>query len=393
MKRNRHVLSGFEVSRTNGFREFNGSRIGLVANHTSVGADLLPSFYHLISSSDLKLVRLFSPEHGLWGTAQDQEQVKTERDPRTGLEIVSLYGQQLAPSEEMIADCDLIVFDIQDIGVRYYTFVYTMLLTMKVCAAASKPFMVLDRPNPLGGLKREGNLLEPAFRSFVGLYPLPVVHGLTVAELALFINETEQIRCQLQVVPCQGWHRDMLYEQTGLTWVPPSPNMPALTTAHVYAGSCLFEATNVSEGRGTTLPFELIGAPWIDPFEWLEALNYYRLEGVRFRPLYFRPLTNKHAGLTCGGLQIHVLDRPNFQAYLTGIVMLKTLFALYPKRCAWKQPPYEFEQHKLPIDILCGNEAIRLWIEQGQFLSELSSTWPDQVRSFENRIAPFLLYS
>jgi len=387
------ILSGFQHLSLRHFDVLRGKRVALVINHTSTGHDLQASYIHLLANRKARVVRIFSPEHGLWGTFQDQEKVETTHEPQTGLEIVSLYGGQLSPTAEMIQDCDLVMFDIQDIGVRYYTYIYTMLLTMEACAAAGKEFLVLDRPNPLGGLKREGNVLDPAFKSFVGLYPLPVVHGLTAGEIARFINERERISCQLEVVPCQNWQRHMLYDGTGLVWVLPSPNMPTLQTAVVYPGSCLFEATNVSEGRGTTLPFELIGAPWINPWQWVEALNTQKLSGVLFRPLYFRPMFNKYMGQACGGVQIHVINRIQFDSYLTGIIMIKTLFDLYPDSFSWKQPPYEFEKVKMPIDILCGSDKIRLCIEQKNDVHELAGSWQSELQGFSEHVRPFLLYT
>jgi len=387
------MMTGLHVLINENFKRLKGSRIGLIANHTSVGRDLVPSYLHLLQEPSIRFVRLFSPEHGFWGIAQDQELVESDTDQRTGLQTMSLYGDQLSPSEESLADLDVIVFDIQDVGVRYYTYIYTMLLTMKAATKRDIPVLILDRPNPLGGTRREGNILDMDFTSFVGLYPLPVVHGMTVGEIALYINKTFSLECELQVIPCQGWQRKLLFDETDLVWIAPSPNMPSLSTAIVYAGCCLFEATNISEGRGTTLPFELIGAPWIDPWGWARELNELSIAGVLFRPLYFRPMTNKYAGQVCGGVQIHVLNRDIYPSYFTGVAMIRTAFELYEKDFQWKKPPYEFETKKMPFDILTGTDKIRQHIENHHSLAILSRDWEIDSQKFTKKIEGFLLYS
>ncbi|MFC1853273.1 exo-beta-N-acetylmuramidase NamZ domain-containing protein [candidate division CSSED10-310 bacterium] len=386
------MLTGLQVLMRDNFAPLEGCRIGLVVNHISVADDLLPSYIHFLKNPALQLGRIFAPEHGLWGVAQDQEKVSTSIDSHTGQQIVSLYGSRLAPTAEMIADLDVLVFDVQDIGARYYTFIYTVLLMMKECARFGKKCLILDRPNPLGGLKREGNILDKQYSSFVGLYPLPVVHGLTVGEIASYINTSFNLGCELQVIACEGWQRAMYYDETGLVWIPPSPNMPTLQTALVYPGCCLFEGTNISEGRGTTLPFEMVGAPWIDPWAWVSELNKLNLSGVTFRPLFFKPLTNKYAGQICGGVQIHVSDRTQFPAYFNGIAMIKTAHDLYPEQFAWKSPPYEFETERLPIDILTGTNLIRRNIEDGDHISLVSAGWDQGIAEFEARVAHYLLY-
>lgn len=368
-------------------------KIGLIVNHTSVTDDLNPSFIALSQLDICTVKRIFGPEHGIWGIAQDQELVRDQTEKQTSLPICSLYDRNsLSPRPSLIEDLDTVIFDIQDIGSRYYTYIYTMLLTMQTCSAVGRNFIVLDRPNPLGGKKREGNVLDTNFTSFVGLYPLPVVHGMTVGELALYCNETFNINCELDVIPCDGWKRSHYFDETDLTWIAPSPNMPTLETAIVYPGACLFEATNISEARGTTMPFLMSGAPWIDPWKLVAELHTFDLPGVAFRPLFFRPLSNKYAGQECGGVCIHVQNRQEFRPYLTGIAMIKAAHDCFYESFQWKEPPYEFEKEKMPIDILSGTDTIRQGIDNNQSLDALSQSWENDVQTFESAIQPYLLY-
>lgn len=375
-----------------GFQRYRGQKVALLCNHTSVGHDFRPSWLTLSQQTGFDLVKLFSPEHGLWGVAQDQELVTSDRDLLTGCEVISLYGLKLAPTHGDIRGVERIIFDIQDIGVRYYTFIYTMLLTMKVCGEGGVAMTICDRPNPLGGLKREGNVLSMEFASFVGMYPLPVVHGMTVGELAGYINDRFNFRCDFEVLRCNGWQRRQLFDETDLPWIAPSPNIPTLSTAIVYPGGCLFEATNISEGRGTTMPFEIVGAPWIDPMRWIRVLELLALPGVAFRPLWFKPWTNKYAGQVCGGLQIHILDRERYSSYFTGLCLISTARELFSD-FRFREPPYEFEMEKKPFDILTGTDQIRNAIESGtSHVSRLSEEWRSELDQFEHDIKDYLLY-
>ena len=261
-----------------------------------------------------RLTALFAPEHGLWGAPQDHATIATDRDPVTGMRVSSLYGERREPTPSMLAGLDVMVIDLQDVGSRYYTFAWTMALTMRACARAGVAVMVLDRPNPLGGEILEGNIPDPAFASFVGLHPLPIRHGLTIGEHARYLVREHGYGCALTVVPMRGWRRRMLWEDTGVPWVAPSPNMPTLDTARVYPGGCLIEGTNLSEGRGTTRPFEWIGAPWLDAHAYAAALTAARLPGVKFRPARFTPTFHKWANRLCGGVQVHVTDQGALQA-------------------------------------------------------------------------------
>ncbi|HLC40563.1 MAG TPA: DUF1343 domain-containing protein [Methylomirabilota bacterium] len=368
-----------------------GHRVGVIAHQASVDASLHHVARLLSARKSVKLVALFAPEHGLWGAAQDQVAIRSARDPVTGLPVYSLYGARRTPTRSMLRGLDLLICDLQDIGVRYYTFVWTMALAMEACAAAGIRFVVLDRPNPLGGTLVEGNSLDPRFASFVGLAPIPVRHGLTIGELANYLNE--RIRCDLTVVRMKAWRRHQLWEETGLPWVAPSPNMPTPDTARVYAGACLIEGTNLSEGRGTTRPFELTGAPFIDPERFAAALNALGLPGVVWRPCVFLPTFHKYKGRLCGGVQWHVTDPKRFKPYLSGLGLIATARRLCPKEFAWRQPPYEFERTKLPIDLLCGTDTIRRQIEARYSLERIEAGWRSELRRFKKIRARYLLYS
>jgi uncharacterized protein YbbC (DUF1343 family) len=369
-----------------------GPRLGLLANPASVTAELEHAALALAGSRRFRLRALFGPEHGIWADAQDLVEVPDTTDPATGLPVHSLYGDTRVPTPAMLAEVDAVVVDLQDVGSRYYTFVYTMLHVLEACARDGRRAIVLDRPNPLGGVGLEGNVLDLEYRSFVGLHPLPVRHGMTIGELALLFKEERGLRIDLRVVPMRGWRREMHFEDTGLPWVLPSPNMPTVETAFVYPGGCLVEGTNLSEGRGTTRPFELVGAPWLDPWGLSRAMEEERIPGARFRPAFFTPTFHKHAGQLCGGVQVHVLDRRRFPAYLAYLTLLDHARRQDPKRFAWRDPPYEYELHKLPIDILCGTDTIRRALEAGESPRRLASAWRPGLRRFRGRRARHLLY-
>ncbi len=342
---------------------------------------------------EIKLTVLFGPQHGIRGETQDN-MIEWEgfHDSRTGVPVYSLYGETRTPTDEAMSLLDVLVFDVQDVGTRVYTFIYTMALAMQACARTKKRMVVLDRPNPIGGTAVEGNILDPSYASFVGMYPIPMRHGMTVAELARMFNEEFAIGCELEVVPMQGWSRSYWWDQTGLDWVLPSPNMPTLDTATVYPGTVIFEGTMVSEGRGTTRPFELIGAPYIDPYLVTGFLNDLKLPGVYFRPAYFQPTFHKHCGKLCGALQLHVTDRKVFKPYLSAIAILHTLYSFYPTELEWKQPPYEYVEDKLPIDVIFGTDRIRKQIEQGVSLHEIEAEWSEPLAEFMEKRAKYLLY-
>ncbi len=386
------VETGLDVFLGTRGGQWRGKRLGAILHQASVTRGLRPALEALTRVPGLRLTALFAPEHGLAGTLQDQIPVRETRDPFTGLTVHSLYGPRLSPVETALQDVDVLLFDLQDIGVRYYTFIWTLALAMRAAAKAGIPLVVLDRPNPLGGVLMEGNVLDPAFASFVGLHPLPVRHGMTCGELALYFNRTFGLNCDARVVRMRGWRRAFWHDRTGLPWVPPSPNMPAPDTAAVYAGTCLVEGTNLSEGRGTTRPFETVGAPFVNPHVLARELNARRLPGVVFRPCSFQPTFHKWSGESCHGVYIHVTDRLRFRPYFTGLVLLQTVRRLHPRDFAWRKPPYEYETRKMPIDILCGTDAVRHAIEDGADLGKLAAGWEPALRSFRKARAPFLLY-
>jgi uncharacterized protein YbbC (DUF1343 family) len=368
-----------------------GRRVGLLCHQASVTRELIHAVDAVTRIRGVKLAALFAPEHGIAGAAQDHARVGSTTDPTTRLPVWSLYGRRLAPSLAMLRDIDTLVVDLQDVGSRYYTFVWTMALCMQTCARAQVPVVVLDRPNPLGGLVMEGNLPDPDFVSFVGLYPLPVRHGMTIGELAAHLNDTHGIGCDLTVVPIEGWRRAMRWEDTGLPWVAPSPNMPTPDTARVYPGGCLIEGTNLSEGRGTTRPFELVGAPFLDGRRLADALARRGLSGVVFRAATFQPAFHKYRGQICQGVQVHVIDAGRFKpftTYLALIVEARRQSRLF----RWRRPPYEFERKKLPMDLLCGGEGIRRAIERGVPLGRLERSWRASLARFARQRQPHLLY-
>jgi len=370
-----------------------GSRVGLIVNPASINqrfqhtADL---FQH---DPQINLTALFGPQHGVRGETQDNMiEWQTFRDSKTSLPAYSLYGETRKPTAEMLADVDVLVFDIQDVGTRVYTFIYTMALAMEAAHECGKRFIVLDRPNPIGGVQIEGNILEPAFQSFVGMFPIPMRHGMTIGELALMFNREFGIGCELEIVKMEGWRRAMWHKNTHLPWVMPSPNIPTVDTAVVYPGSVMVEGANVSEGRGTTRPFEIIGAPYIEPDDLTVELRRVQLPGVVFRPLYFQPTFHKFEGDLCGGLQIHVMDRNVFKPVITGAAIISAIRRLYTDRFDWKQPPYEYVYDKLPFDVINGGSRLREQIEAGVPVSEIEESWRDGLSEFAERRGGYLLY-
>jgi uncharacterized protein YbbC (DUF1343 family) len=380
------VTTGLERLLSEPQKYIKGNRIGLVVNHTSVTEDGLPSFVHFHRHKDFQLVKLFAPEHGLYGVDQDMVDVDHGTEPATGVPIVSLYGKDhasLTPDAGLMKDIDTLVFDIQDIGSRYYTFIYTLANCMQTCKQAGVPVVVCDRPNPINGVQVEGNLVREGWHSFVGQYSLPNRHGMTVGELAQWFNVELSIGCDLTVVPMQNWKREMWYDQTGLLWVSPSPNMPMVSTATVYPGMCLIEGTQLSEGRGTTLPFEWCGAPGIDAHRLAEALNSENLPGVLFRPQYFKPGFQKCAGETCGGVQLHVTDRNAFKSLLTGVAVIRTTAQLFPKVFKWRTEPYEFVSDRPAIDLLYGHPEFReTLLPENRTLQEIEGSWQADLEPF-----------
>ena len=389
------VRTGLEVLLDSERELLKGRRFGLIAHPASVSSELTHSVELLREAYGAGLVRLFAPEHGLGGEAQDMASVSDQTEAGSGLEVVSLYGDteaSLSPSLESLSDLEALVCDLQDVGARYYTFQATLARAMTVAAEAGVEVIVLDRPNPLGGLAIEGPPVDESYRSFVGIESIPVRHGMTMAELARFYAAECERSSELTVVPMQGWSRDMWFDETGLTWVLPSPNMPTLETASVYPGTCLVEGTNLSEGRGTTRPLELLGAPWIDGARLRDSLRALDLPGAIFRAASFRPGFQKHVGRDCGGIEVRVADRARFEPFLTGVAIIAHARTLDPENFDWRRETYEFVDDRLAIDLLAGSPALREAIEAGHELSAIRDTWRPYEAEFAERRAPYLLY-
>jgi molybdopterin-guanine dinucleotide biosynthesis protein MobB len=392
------ISAGLDVLLTEGGRtaeDLRGKRIGLLANAASVTSGFVPAGRALLGAGyDVRV--LFGPEHGFWGAAQDMEAVSSGEPSR--LPVVSLYGstfEELSPRPEHLAGLDAVVSDLPDVGSRYYTFVWTTALMMKACAGRGIPVVVLDRPNPLGGEIVEGNLPEDELLSFVGLYALPVRHGMTPGEIARWVDAEHGLGCDLTVVPMRKAGRAPNRREIAETpaWVLPSPNMPARETAAVYPGGCLVEGTNLSEGRGTTRPFELLGAPWLDADEAADAANALALPGVAFRPHVFRPTFQKHAGMACGGVQVHVTERASFRPYETYLRLLKALRDLDSGSFRWRTERYEYRDDVPAIDLLTGTATYRRLVEAGEPIDEWISTFPADLARFAPSRARNLLYA
>jgi uncharacterized protein YbbC (DUF1343 family) len=374
-----------------------GKRIGLLCNPTAV-AENLRHIADVVETTGATLVCLFGPEHGVRGDAQDMIGVGEAKDSVTGVPMHSLYGSDEAslwPKPEHVAGLDAVVYDIQDVGSRYYTYVWTLLHVMQVAAPLGVEVIVLDRPNPIGGIEVEGGAITPGCFSFVGRASIPNRHGLTAGELARYVNHSLGVGAQVTVVEMRGWRREMYFDETGLPWVQPSPNMPTLDTALVYPGMCLVEGTELSEGRGTTRPFENVGAPFIsykEAEDVAQALAREDLPGVAFRPLVFQPTFHKFGGKRCGGVALHVRERHALRPYLTAVAILRELRRRYPSQFHWRTRPYEFVANVPAIDLLCGSAEVRTGIDSGQSLGELAATWRAAERAFVSARQPWLLY-
>jgi uncharacterized protein YbbC (DUF1343 family) len=370
-----------------------GKRVGLVCNPASVDAGLRHVADRFADHPQAPLAALFGPQHGFRSDVQDNMiETRHGRDEGRGVPVYSLYSETREPTAEMLEGLDALVIDLQDIGARIYTFIYTMANCLVAARKHQVKAIVCDRPNPIGGVGVEGPVLVPGYESFVGQYPVPMRHGMTIGELARLFNAEFGIGAELEVIPMEGWRREMYFDATGLPWVMPSPNMPTLDTAVVYPGSVLFEGTNVSEGRGTTRPFEIVGAPWVMAERFADGMNGAGLPGVRFRPVTFEPTFQKHAGTACGGCQMHVLDRPAFRPVETGAALLAAFRAADPESFRWREPPYEYEREKRPIDILAGSSELWEQIEGGVSAREIARSWKPGVDAFSKTRDRFLMY-
>jgi uncharacterized protein YbbC (DUF1343 family) len=365
-----------------------GKRVGLITNHSGVDGRLRATADRLHRQAGVRLQALFGPEHGMRGAAADGAAVGSGIDPRTGVPVHSLYGDRHQPEPQALSGLDVLVFDLQDVGARFYTYLYTMSLAMQAAAARQLRFVVLDRPNPIGGEQVEGPVLDPGFASFVGMYPMPIRYGLTIGEVAALFNREFGIQAELRVVELSGWRRTGYWEETGLPWVPPSPNMPTVDTAVVYPGTCLVEGTSLSEGRGTAKPFEQVGAPWLDGQALADRLEALQLPGVAFRPVWFEPSASKYAGRLCSGVQVHVLERGSFAPVRVGLEILAAVRHGWPDHFAW----HLSEQGLYHFDRLAGTDQVRRALDAGMPAAELMAGWQAAQAAFERVRARYLLY-
>jgi uncharacterized protein YbbC (DUF1343 family) len=370
-----------------------GARVGLICNQASVnhGFRHAADLFHEHPKVDLRA--LFGPQHGIRGDVQDN-MIETDHtvDRETDLPIHSLYSETREPTEAMLKDVDVLIFDMQDVGCRIYTFAYTMANCMAAARKFGKKVIVCDRPNPINGADVAGNVLEPKQASFVGLFAIPTRHGMTLGELAQLFNDHFEIGCELDVVKMEGWSRSLWHDETDAPWVMPSPNIPTVDSATVFPGTVHFEGTQLSEGRGTTRPFELVGAPYIDPEKYAKRLNDLKLPGVFFRSCIFRPTFQKHGGVSCGGVQMHVTNRSEFEPVFAGIAMVKVAYEMYGAEFRWKEPPYEYVFDRNPFDVIAGTSSIRQAIEKGSALEEIREGWQAGLEAFLQVRERYLLY-
>lgn len=378
---------GLEIFLEKEWKSFIGKRIGLLTNMTGVNKQLIPSIDLLHEHEGIELVALFAPEHGIRGDGKEGESIESMVDPCTGLTVHSLYGKTKKPSKEMLDAVDVVVFDLQDIGARYYTFIYSMAYMMEACQEYGKEFVVLDRPNPISGQSMEGNLVEEEVRSFVGLLPIPNRHGMTVGELALLYKHEFGYDCELTVVQMEGWSRDMYFDNTDLFWVPSSPNAPSLDMAILYPGTCLIEGTNLSEGRGTTKPFEYVGAPFIDSYQLAKAFNEKNIPGIVARPTSFIPTYQKYKEEVCSGVQLHVIDRTKLPSFYAGVKLLETVAQLYPDKFTFPK----HENGRYFFDLLAGTKELKHWIRDEK-TNAFFEKCKEQVASFQQQAKRYYLY-
>lgn len=376
------TIAGLEVLLTEQQALVAGKRVGLITNHTGVDRQMNHAIDLIRKAPGARLTALFAPEHGIRGLVQAGGKVADTVDERSGVKVYSLYGAVRRPTPEMLAEVDVLVYDIQDVGARFYTFISTMGEGMDAAAEKGIPFIVLDRPNPLADLRVEGRMMDMSYKSFVGAYPIPARFGMTPGELAGFYRDRMEKKVDLKVVKMRNWKRSTWYDQTGLAWIPPSPNIPSLTAAIVYPGTCLIEGTNVSEGRGTTTPFEIIGAPWIDGYKLADELRKANLPGILFRPAGFTPTFSKYQGEVCQGVQLHVVDRDRFEPVRTALHLLKALKQLWPDKFQWRSS----------LDRLSGSDDVRLALERGDTPEQIVESWSAALKEYEEVRRGYFLY-
>ena len=387
------IQSGLEKFIENPPPELEDRRLGLLCNPASIDRRFRHAKDLIQQRFPGRLTALFSPQHGFYSEKQDN-MVESEdvRDPETGLIVYSLYGKTRAPTAAMLDPIDTLLIDLQDVGTRVYTFATTMSYCLEKASEMDKPVIILDRPNPVNGIQMEGNRLKRPFASFVGRYPIPMRHGLTLGEYARYMNDLHQIGCRLQVIPMGGWRRRMYFSDTGLPWVPPSPNLPTVQSAMVYPGQVILEGTNISEGRGTATPFELFGAPFIEPDKIAAFMGGYRFPGGLLRPVAFEPMFHKWQHEVCRGFHLHITDPRAYNAYQISLKLVQAVLYHYPEKFAWRNPPYEYEWEKLPIDLILGDAAIRERLERFEPVETIEAGWLPDLTDFQKEITPYLLY-
>jgi len=386
------ISTGLESLKTDHPTEFKGKKLGLLANPASVDNRFVHASRIINTLFPGQLKALFSPQHGFYAEKQDN-MIESDHDMDTELNIpiFSLYSDTRIPTGKMLAHIDVLLIDLQDVGTRVYTFMYTMSHCLEAAAQHGKKVFILDRPNPLGGIAVEGNILSESCRSFVGRFPLPMRHGLTMGELALFFNQEHNIHADVTVIPMQGWKREMFFKNTGLYWVAPSPNLPTPDSAVVYPGQVIFEGTNVSEGRGTTQPFEFLGAPFIDPSPILREISR-DISGAILRPICFEPTSGKWAGQGCQGFQIHVTDNLRFKPYRTSLLLLQQILKHHKDEFRWKEPPYEYEFHKSPMDLILGSENLKDRITHQENIDDMEKSWDRDLAEFKKTKQGYHIY-
>lgn len=388
------MKTGLEKFLEKKHKAFRGMRLGVLCNQASVDPKLR-HISELITQKKLGLdiACFFGPQHGIRGEKQDNMVESQDfNDPQTGKTVFSLYADTREPTDRMLSKIDTFVIDLQDVGTRIYTFIYTMANCMRAAKRAGKKVVVLDRPNPIDGEALEGNCLEPEYTSFVGQYPIITRHGMTIGEMAQMMNDAFSISCDLEIIKLEGWKRSVHGDQWKRDWVPPSPNIPTYLSALVFPGTVHFEGTNVSEGRGTTKPFEWVGAPFIQPDKLAAELNGRKLPGIYFRPIYFQPTYQKWKDEVCGGVQLHVTDRKKFNSFRAGIHLLEAIATQSAHSFAWKKPPYEYEHTRMPIDLIAGTKLLREIVEHGKPVKELEQRAQADVAAFKKLRKPYLLY-
>ena len=386
------TFTGIDLFKEKFPRKFYKAKAGLLTHPAGVNINLKSSIEVILNSKLVNLKAIFGPQHGFTGHTQaNMIEWETFIHPTLKIPVYSLYGKERQPEKKWLLDLDLLIIDLQDVGSRYYTFIWTMAHCFKICEKIGLPVLILDRPNPIGCEKIEGYVLNEKFSSFVGIHPLPIRHSMTIAEIALYLKDKFYKNLELFIIPMKNYKRKYFFEDTNLFWVMPSPNMPSVETCFVYPGACLLEGTNISEGRGTTKPFEIFGAPYFDHKIDLKVKEL-KIKGAILREIYFQPTFDKYKVEICKGFQIHITDRKVFKPFKTFVLIIKLVYDLYPKYFKWKQPPYEYEYNKMPIDILAGTDDLRISIEKGKKIEEIESNWFLDCENFKKIRENYLLY-